>query len=351
MELIKDWHKILIKPTDDLRKGIKVLHNGGLRIVLIIDKNKKLLGTLTDGDIRRALISNTPMDSMVSSAMNSHPKTVDHNTPRQEIIDLMENDDLLHMPIINEGGKLCDLVTLQQLHRRQKYKNPVFIMAGGFGTRLYPLTKEIPKPLLKVGDKAILDIIISQFVNCGFENFYISTHYMPEKIRNNFADKDSSDINIEFIHEDIPLGTAGSLGLLPENISKLPIIVMNGDLLTKVDFGNLLDFHRSNKAEATMCVREYDFQVPYGVVEVNNHKIKGIKEKPVHKFFVNAGIYVVNHSLIQKIDGTTYLDMTDFLEGKLDKEKVSAFPIHEYWIDIGQVDEYNKANRDIHTIF
>ena len=126
---------------------------------------------------------------------------------------------------------------------------------------------------------------------------------------------------------------------------------MNGDLLTKVDFVHLLDFHQASKAEATMCVREYDFQVPYGVIEIEDHKIREIKEKPVHKFFVNAGIYILNHSLVQKVDGDTYLDMTDFLESELDTGKVNAFPIHEYWLDIGQIDEYDKANRDIHTIF
>jgi NDP-sugar pyrophosphorylase family protein len=192
---------------------------------------------------------------------------------------------------------------------------------------------------------------MEQFINFGFRSFYISTHYMPEKIKDNFSNKDLTGISIEFIHEDEPLGTAGSLGLLPENISKLPMIMMNGDLLTKVDFGHLLDFHKDNKAEATMCVREYDFQVPYGVVEIENHRIKKIKEKPVHKFFVNAGIYILNHSLVQKIDGNTYLDMTDFLESELDTGKVNAFPIHEYWLDIGRIDEYDQANRDIHNVF
>jgi NDP-sugar pyrophosphorylase family protein len=255
------------------------------------------------------------------------------------------------MPILDEYGALCDMVTLQQLHKKPVYNNPVFIMAGGFGTRLYPLTKETPKPLLKVGDKPILDTIIEQFIDFGFSNFYISTHYMSEKIKNNFINKDLSGINIEFIHEDKPLGTAGSLGLLPKSMSKLPIVMMNGDLLTKVDFGHLLEFHKENNAEATMCVRGYDFQVPYGVIKIEDHKITEIKEKPVHKFFVNAGIYILNYSLIQKVDSNTYLDMTDFLESELDTGKVNAFPIHEYWLDIGQIDEYDKANRDIHTIF
>jgi len=351
MESIKNWRKVSVKSTDTLEKCIKVLHEGGLRIVLVIDQDSRLLGTLTDGDVRRALISKTPMNSAIALTMNTSPITAPSNMSKQEVIALMEVDDLLHMPILNRDGKLCDLITLQQLHRKPKYNNPVFIMAGGFGTRLHPLTKDTPKPLLKVGGKPILDTIIEQFIGYGFYNFYISTHFKPEKIRDNFADKNLNNINIEFIHEDKPLGTAGSLGLLPENISKLPIIMMNGDLLTRVNFSHLLEFHEKNKAQATMCVREYDFQVPYGVVKIKNHEIDRIDEKPVHKFFVNAGVYVLNHSLIKKIDGRTRLDMTDFLDSEMDTGKVNAFPVHEYWLDIGQIDEYDKANIDIHTKF
>jgi dTDP-glucose pyrophosphorylase len=345
------WHKLLVIPSNTLMETINILHKGGCRIVLVIDKEFKLLGTVTDGDIRRALISNISMDSPISLIMNKNPITLRSAILKKEVLELMESKDLLHMPILDEYGILCDLVTLQQLHRKPVHKNPVFIMAGGFGTRLYPLTKDIPKPLLKVGDKPIIDTIIEQFVSFGFSNFYISTHYMPEKIRNNFIDKNLGDINIEFLHEKSPLGTAGSLGLLPEDIQKLPIIIMNGDLLTKVNFSRLLDFHKENKTEATMCVRKYDFQVPYGVIKIKDHQIKKIEEKPVHQFYVNAGIYVLNHSLIQKIDGSTYLDMTDFLGDELDIGGVGAFPIHEYWLDIGQIDEYNKANSDIRKIF
>ncbi len=345
------WKKLLVNPSKTLMEVIKVLHEGGCRIALVVDQDSRLLGTVTDGDVRRALINNISMNGLITSVMNKEPLTVGNGMDEKDIFVLMEANGLLHIPIIDECGILCDLVTLQQLHKKPVYDNPVFIMAGGFGTRLHPLTKDTPKPLLKVGDKPILDTIIEQFINFGFSNFYISTHFMPEKIRSNFINKDLGDIKIEFVHEERPLGTAGSLGLLPENISKLPIIMMNGDLLTKVDFGHLLNFHEKNNAQATMCVREYDFQVPYGVIRIKDHEIREIKEKPMHKFFVNAGIYVLNYNLVQKVDGNTYLDMTDFLENELDTGKVNAFPIHEYWLDIGQIDEYKKANRDIYEIF
>jgi NDP-sugar pyrophosphorylase family protein len=263
----------------------------------------------------------------------------------------MSGKGLLHAPIVDKDGVLCGLETLQHLIKKSKYDNPVFLMAGGFGTRLHPLTKDTPKPLLKVGSKPILEMIIEQFISYGFHNFYISTHFKSEQIRNYFKDGELHNISIKYVYEDAPLGTAGSLGLLPDNLSDLPIIVMNGDLLTKIDFKNLLDFHNDNNSKATMCVREYDFQVPYGVVEIENYSIKAIKEKPVHKFFVNAGIYVLNKELINKVDGKSYLNMTDFLERELSDDGVNAFPIHEYWLDIGQIEEYEKANKDFHTVF
>ena len=346
-----DWRKVLLTPKDSLERTIKVLHEGGCRIALVADKFGMLLGTVTDGDIRRALINQLTMESSVSLIMNGNPITVDDKVKNKDILSLMSDKSLLHMPIIDKDGILCGLETLQHLIESPIYDNPIFLMAGGFGTRLHPLTKSTPKPLLKVGNKPILEMIIEQFINYGFHNFYISTHFKSEQIRDYFKDGELHNISIKYVHEDSPLGTAGSLGLLPDDLPDLPIIVMNGDLLTKVDFKNLFNFHCEHNSEATMCVREYDFQVPYGVVEIDDYNIKRITEKPVHKFFVNAGIYVLNRSLINKVDGKSYLDMTDFLEKELNNSGVKAFPIHEYWLDIGQVEEYEKANREFSTVF
>ena len=346
-----DWRKVLLTPQDSLERAVKVLHEGGCRIALVADKFGMLLGTVTDGDIRRALINQLTMESPVSLIMNGNPITVDDKINNKEILSLMSDQSLLHMPIIDKDGILCGLETLQHLIESPICDNPIFLMAGGFGTRLHPLTKDTPKPLLKVGNKPILEMIIEQFINYGFHNFYISTHFKSEQIRDYFKDGKLHNVSVKYVHEDVPLGTAGSLGLLPDNLPSLPIIVMNGDLLTKVDFKNLLNFHCEHNSEATMCVREYDFQVPYGVVEIDNYNIKEIKEKPVHRFFVNAGIYVLNRSLINKVDGKSCLDMTDFLEKELNNGGVNAFPIHEYWLDIGQMEEYEKANREFSTVF
>ena len=351
MAIIKSWSEVLIKLTDNLGKAIQVLHDSGLRIALVVDKDNKLRGTLTDGDIRRAIMSGMTMSGRISDVMNKLPITAKKIDSREHILSLMNDMSILHIPIVDDAGVICGLETLQQLLEKPSYDNPVFLLAGGFGTRLHPLTKNIPKPLLEVGDKPILETIIEQFIDHGFHDFYISTHFKSELIRNYFKDGNQHGVSIRYIHEDTPLGTAGSLGLLPDNLPDLPIIMMNGDLLTKVNFKHLLDFHCNSNAGATMCVREYDFQVPYGVVAIDGCSIKEITEKPIQKFFVNAGIYVLNKNLINKVDGKSYLDMTDFLEKELDCGGVNAFPIHEYWLDIGRIEEYEKANRDVISIF
>ena len=347
---MSNWKEILIKPSDSLEHAIKVLHEGGFRITLVADKNNKLLGTVTDGDIRRALINKLTMKSEVSIIMNSNPVKADESFSKQEILQLMKSKDLIQMPIINKNGLISGLETIEHLIKSPNHKNPVFLMAGGFGKRLYPLTESTPKPLLKIGGSPIIETIIKQFIDYGFYEFYISTHYKSEQIREYFKDGRQYGVNIHYIYEESPLGTAGSLGLLPKNISELPMIVMNGDLLTKVDFKNLLDFHDASGNDATICVREYDVQVPFGVVEMNKGRVEKIREKPVHKFFVNAGIYVLNSNLIKKIDGKSYLDMPNFLEDELKNKGIDAFPIHEYWLDIGRIDEYRKANQDA-TLF
>jgi dTDP-glucose pyrophosphorylase len=348
---VTDWKKILIRSNDSLETAIEVLHKGGCRIALVTDTHNKLLGTVTDGDIRRALINKLEMNTEINLIMNSSPIKASSLSSREELLSIMTEKDLMHMPIVDQNGNLLGLETIQHLIEGPSFDNPVFIMAGGFGTRLYPLTKNIPKPLLMVGNKPILETIINQFIDNGFYNFYISTHFKSDLIVDYFKNGDQYGVSIKYINEEIPLGTAGSLGLLPNDLPDLPIIMMNGDLLTRIDFSNLLEFHDKHDADATMCVREYDFQVPYGVVEIDDCRIKKITEKPIHKFFVNAGIYVLNRNLIKKVDGKSYLDMTDFLESELDIGKVNAFPVHEYWLDIGHIEEYERANKEVNNLF
>jgi dTDP-glucose pyrophosphorylase/predicted transcriptional regulator len=343
-----EFKNILLKPTDSLQKSIQILHEGGRRIALVTDNDDKLIGTVTDGDIRRALVQHFSMSIEIELVMNNNPVTAQNIDAESKVLEMMESQSLLHMPIIDENGKLVGLDTLQDLIKKVKYDNPIFLMAGGFGTRLEPLTNEKPKPLLIVGGKPILETILLQFIDFGFHNFFISIHYKAEMIKNHFGDGSKWGVSINYIQEEKPLGTAGSLGLLPFESINLPIIMMNSDLLTRVDFQALLDFHQENNGIATMCVREYDFQVPYGVVKSSDYEIIDIEEKPIHSFFVNAGIYVLDPRVIENISGNAYLDMPNLLQQNIsNNETVNMFPIHEYWLDIGHKDQYILANQDI----
>jgi len=345
--VLHDWKKILLSPCDSLARAIEVLDKEALRIALVVDDSNKLLGTITDGDIRRALILQIRMDDPIKAVMRSEPTTVSIGDDRKNILELMKSKSLLQVPILDVNGCVVGLETLVDLIDGKKYDNPVFLMAGGFGKRLYPLTDEIPKPLLKVGSKPILENILENFIQSGFHNFYISTHYKADMVRDHFGNGDAWGVNINYIHENKPLGTAGSLGLLPNDMPDLPILMMNGDLLTKVNIEHLLHFHQEQDGIATMCVREYDFQVPYGVIKSDGYHVKSIVEKPIHNFFVNAGIYVLNQSLVKSVNGLDYLDMPNLLEQKIEcGEQINMFPIHEYWLDIGQMEEFERANKE-----
>ena len=349
---MKDWQKVTLKISDSLDKAISVLHHGGLRVALVIDAENKLLGTITDGDIRRALLKHLNMESLVDEVMNKSPLVALNTDSVDTIMSRMKSRDLLHIPIIDENNKLVGLETLQHLTYGKKYDNPVFLMAGGFGTRLHPLTEDTPKPLLKVGSKPILETIIDRFIKAGFHNFYISTYFKADMIHEYFGDGSSWGVNIKYIDEVKPLGTAGAIGLLPSNLPNLPILMMNGDVLTKVNFENLLNFHQKQSGIATICIREYDFEIPFGVVNIENQNAKSFLEKPVKKFFVNTGIYVFEHEMISKVKAGDYLDMPTLLEQQITEGRtVNVFPLHEYWKDVGRIEEYQSVNNSFSNGF
>jgi len=319
-----------------------------MQIALIIDEQGKLLGTITDGDIRRALIRQQPMETLADEIMFKEPIVAFSQDSDDTILAIMKNSSLNQIPILDANRCVVGLETLQRLLKKEKIDTPVCLMAGGFGKRLLPLTDNMPKPLLKVGSTPILETTLNQFIKAGFHNFFISIYYKADMVQKYFEDGQKWGVSINYLCEKEPLGTAGGLGLLPKNLPDSKIIVMNGDLITKVDFKHILRFHFEEGGVATMCVREYDFQVPYGVVKVDGSKVKSVHEKPIQSFFVNAGIYVLNSILVKKIDGSNFLDMTNFLEQQIKNgDHVSMFPMHEYWIDIGHLAEYKRANKDI----
>jgi dTDP-glucose pyrophosphorylase len=349
---VHDWRNIILFQADTMRSAIELLNKEALRIVIVVDDGGRLLGTVTDGDIRRGLVSGASMDTALTDIMFLDPMVISIDDDRDVVLDKMKELDILQVPVLDNDRRIVGLETLQDLLEKPRYDNPVFLMAGGFGKRLRPLTDHVPKPLLKLGTKPILETILEQFVSAGFINFYISIHYKAEMIRDYFGDGSKWNVSINYVHEEKPLGTAGALGLLPKNLLNLPILMMNGDLLTKIKFKALLDFHSSHEGEATMCVREYDFQVPYGVIKAKDHRITEIIEKPVHRFFVNAGVYVLDYSILEMVDGVSYLDMPHMLEKRIaEGMQVNMFPIYEYWMDIGQMEQFNQAKQDSNELF
>lgn len=340
------WKSTVIAPEDSVEKALHVLDEGGLRIVMVVGADRRLAGVITDGDIRRALLRRVDFSAPAAEIMNARPVVARVGATREALSGLMEQHSLLHVPLVDEADRLVGLETLRELLQAQRRDNWVFLMAGGMGSRLRPLTDDCPKPLLPVGGKPILESILESFVASGFHRFCISVHYMAERIKAHFGDGRRWGVTIEYVEEETPLGTGGALGLLPDTGS-LPILMMNGDVLTRLDFGSLLDFHRVQEAALTLCVREYDMQVPFGVVEGEGSSVTGIIEKPVHSFFVNAGVYVVGPEAIALSRPPRRLDMPDLVQSLISgQRKVAMFPIHEYWLDVGRMEDFQRAQGD-----
>ncbi|WP_068547299.1 nucleotidyltransferase family protein [Thalassotalea crassostreae] len=348
--MIKNLQDILISPTSSIREALEIISIGAHRSALVIDDKNNLLGIVTDGDVRRGLLKGLALTNPVETVMNKKPLTLPYPADKKQALALMEAKSILSIPVL-KGEELVGLETIHDAMSATTYENPVFIMAGGFGTRLRPLTDNCPKPMLEVGDKPILETVILQFKKNGFKNFYISTHFLPEVIMDHFGDGSKFGVNVTYVHEDSPLGTGGALSLLPESTPKLPLIMINGDVLTKLNFKRLLKFHNQNDACATMCVREYDYQIPYGVINSDGIKITSMVEKPTHTFFVNTGIYVLEPEVFADLELNQIIDLPTLLEQQIDNDKnVFLYPLHEYWLDIGRMDDFKKAQVDIETL-
>lgn len=348
--MTNSWRSNVVKDDVSMQSAIETLNNAEIKLVAVENSEKKLVGVVTDGDIRRAILNFKSLDTCIKEVMCHDPITAPKNESKTFVMNLMQKHKLQQIPLVNEHNAIVSILTKDSLLSSQKRNNTVFLMAGGFGTRLRPLTHDCPKPLLKIGKKPILETILDSFCNHGFNNFFISVHYKAEMIKSYFDDGSSFGVDIDYIEENEPLGTAGAMSLLPEQTE--PMIVMNGDLLTKVDFSELLSYHDDENAAITMCVREYEYQVPYGVINSENNQVVGVTEKPIEKYFVNAGIYVISPEIVKSLNHNEQLDMPDLINACLAKnEKIAMFPIHEYWLDIGRMSDFERAQSDITTFF
>lgn len=346
-----DWNKIASLPSTSIREVIQIIDKYSTQIALVINEKNQLLGVITDGDVRRGILKGISLDNSVDIIMNTNPIVAHIEDCREHIWSLMKSKSIRQIPIVDEEKRVIDVVFLEDFIQPKLKDNWVVLMAGGLGNRLKPLTDECPKPLLRVGHKPILETIIDNFNEQGFNHFYISINYKAEMVKDYFGDGSRWGTNIRYIHEEKQMGTAGALGLISEKPSH-PLIIMNGDLLTKVSFDKLLNFHIRQNTIATMCVRDYQFQIPYGVVNINDNRLVGIVEKPIQQFFVSAGIYVINPEVLDLIPNDVPLDMPELFEKLIKEQKeVAVFPIREYWMDIGRISDFEKANMEYYEQF
>lgn len=349
---MKNWKNTIVTSETTIRKAIEVIESSKLKISFVVGNKNILIGSVTDGDIRRGILNGINLDNKVTKVMNSNPLSANYGDSKEFILNLMKRTDIRHVPLIDEEGRIFSIEHYSEYVTKDINDNFVILMAGGLGNRLNPLTNDCPKPLLKVGEKPVLETIIESFIEQGFVNFCISVNYKAEMIEQYFNDGSHWGVNIKYLREKKKLGTAGALGLLKVNTKK-PIIVINGDLLVKVNFSSLLNFHEENNVKATMCVREYGVQIPYGVIETNekNH-ITSITEKPIKQFFINAGIYVLQPEVLDIIPKGSNFDMPMLFE-KLNQKssKTIVFPIRDYWMDIGHMGDYVKAQNEYHDVF
>ena len=341
---MKNIEDITVKDSISILEVMKIIDESSKQIAIVVDENNKLLGTISDGDIRRALLKNIPLTESVKEIYFKTPTVASINDSREEIINICKVKKIHQIPIVDSKGNLVGLEILDELISKEKKLNKVILMVGGLGTRLQPLTENIPKPMLEVGNKPILQTIVEKFAEYGYLNIVMCINYKSHVIKDYFGDGTEFGVNIEYVSEKDRMGTAGALSLLKDKPQE-SFFVMNGDLLTNVNFEHLHDFHTSNNSIGTMCVRDYDFQVPFGVVSIKDTKILSIDEKPKHKFFVNAGIYMFDPEILEYIPKNEFYDMPTLFKKLIDKnKKVISFPLREYWLDVGRIEEYEKAN-------
>jgi len=348
-----DIHAMCVQGECSVHEAVAQMDRSKLGIILVVDRERRLVGTVTDGDIRRAVLERMQFDTPILRLIErkSHtpfatPITAALDADRATWLGLLKEHNILHLPLLDRDGRVAGLATMDEFLPTPEEPLHAVVMAGGFGKRLYPLTEELPKPMLPVGDQPLLEIIIKQLRDVGVKHVNVTTHHQSGKIMEHFGDGSDFGVSLSYVEENQPLGTVGGLGLL--EIPKGTTLVINGDILTQVDFRAMLTYHRQHQADLTVAVRHYDVKVPYGVVQCEGTVVTGLCEKPVVEFFVNAGIYLLEPAVYQWIPAGRRFDMTDLIHGLLqERRRVIGFPIREYWLDIGERAEYEQAHQDV----
>ncbi len=342
----KHWRNALIAPDAVLREAIQTLDRCALKIVLVVDADHKLLGTITDGDIRRGLLRGQGLDSPIDNVVHRDPLVVPPGMERALVTHLMQVNKLLQVPVVDPEGRLVDLHLWDATSQPAPRSNLMVIMAGGLGTRLRPHTERCPKPMLEVGGKPMLEHILEHARNQGITRFAFALRYLGHVIEDYFGDGRRWSVQIEYLREDAPLGTAGALSLLGQS-PEAPFVVTNGDVLSTIRYSEMLDYHAANRASGTMAVRQHEWQHPFGVVRMEGIDIVAFEEKPVHRSHVNAGVYVLEPAVLNLFEPNQPCDMPElFTRLAQAGERVIAYPIHEQWLDVGHPTDLHAARQD-----
>ena len=349
----RDLTIFFVTQSCSLRQAVAQMDINRYGIVLVVDDERRLVGTVTDGDVRRAILAKIDLEQRVTVLLGrkadtfyAKPITARVGQDRNAYLALLQQHGIVHLPILDDDDRIAGLVMLDEFVPNRALPLQAVIMAGGVGRRLRPLTEEFPKPMLPVGDRPLLELTIEQLRRARIQRVYLTTHYKAAMIAQHFGDGRDFGVDIQYVEEDQPLGTAGALSLL--DVSDEPLLIMNGDVLTGIDFQAMLDFHGEYKADMTVAVRQHETFLPHGVVETDGIAITGISEKPVIRHFMNAGIYILNPGMCRFVPIGRPYDMTELISRLIAEGcRVVCFPIREYWLDIGQSTDYEQAQEDL----
>lgn len=342
-----DWRKSLISESASLGDVVRNLNESRLQIAMVVTAERVLVGTITDGDIRRALLNGLSLSSEIGEIIHRNPLVAPLQIGRETVLSLMSANKLHQIPAVDNEGRVLGLHTWTELINPGQRSNLMVIMAGGKGQRLLPFTETCPKPLLPVGGKPMLEHIIERAKVEGFLRFVLSVHYLGNMIEDYFGDGSKWQVQIEYIKEDSPMGTAGAISLL-DPCPDLPFLVTNGDVLSDIRYGEMLDFHLRHQAVATMAVRQHEWQHPFGVVHTKGVDFVGIEEKPMSRSYINAGVYVLDPLVLQVLEVGKSCDMPTLFGRLHDRaSRVVVYPMHEPWLDIGRPDDYSYAHAQL----
>lgn len=340
------WRRAILPASASVQDAIENLDEQAIQIVLIANEHGELIGTLSDGDIRRGLLKGMEMGSSVMGVVNRSPMVVPQNVEDDMVMQIMKANKIRQVPVVDERNVIVGLHLWDRISAVSAVPNTMIIMAGGKGTRLRPFTENRPKPMLHVAGKPMLEHILLNGIAEGFNSFIISLGYLGHMIESYFGDGRKLGVDISYIEETEPLGTAGALSLIEQSF-ELPFVVTNGDVLTNIQYGQLLAFHSQNQAAATMAVCSHEWQNPYGVVKLDGINIAGFEEKPVVSSHINAGVYALSNEALMYLPKAKYCDMPTLFETLQQAGKRAvAYPMHESWIDVGRPRDLEKANED-----